>query len=407
MTATPKGFRLHIGIFGRRNAGKSTLLNLAAGQAVSIVSPTAGTTTDPVEKPMEFIPMGPVVWIDTAGIDDAGDLGSLRSARARAVMDRVDLAVIVFHGAWGDFEQTLFDDFAARGVPVIVVRNKTDLDPTAAAPAGLPEGVTPVPMAAGRGEGLEELRQAILAAAPADYIESPAILRDLVPPGSCVVLVTPIDKEAPKGRLILPQVQALRDALDGECWAVVVKETGLAHALAGLAAPPSLVVTDSQAFRQVAAETPAAVPMTGFSVLYARTKGDLSAFARGAAAIPRLRDGDVVLVAESCTHHQEDDDIGRVKLPAWIRERSGAAPTFRFVSGHDFPDDLSGVALVLHCGACMTNRRAVLSRIARCHAAGVPIVNYGIAIAECLGLMERALGPFPDALQAYREAAGR
>ena len=404
MTATPKGFRLHIGIFGRRNVGKSTLLNLVAGQRVSIVSPTPGTTTDPVEKPMEFIPMGPVLWIDTAGIDDAGDLGSLRTATARAAIDRVDLAIIVFHDEWGGFEQTLYDDFKGRGVPVIVVANKSDLDSGASTASALPEGVVPVRMAAMRGEGLEELRQAILASAPAEFIDSPAILRDLVPPGSCVVLVTPIDKEAPKGRLILPQVQAIRDALDGECWTVVTKETELAGALAGLTAKPALVVTDSQAFRQVASATPADVPLTGFSVLYARAKGDLSAFARGAAAIGRLRDGDVVLVAESCTHHREDDDIGRVKLPALIRKRSGADVKFEFVSGHDFPDNLSAMSLVLHCGACMTNRRAVLSRIARCHAAGVPIVNYGIAIAYCLDMMERALGPFPDALAAFHGA---
>ena len=404
MTATPRGFRLHIGIFGRRNAGKSTLLNLVAGQEASIVSPTAGTTTDPVEKPMEFIPMGPVLWIDTAGIDDAGDLGDLRTARARAVIDRADMAVIVFHREWGAFEQALYDGFAGRKVPIVVVANKTDLDGPGAVYSGLPEGVVPVRMAADRGIGLEDFRQAVLAAAPAGFIDSPAILRDLVPSGSCVVLVTPIDKEAPKGRMILPQVQALRDALDGDCWTVVVRETQLAEALAGLAVRPSLVVTDSQAFGLVASVTPPEIPLTGFSVLFARTKGDLNAFARGAAAIGRLRDGDRVLVAESCTHHQEDDDIGRVKLPALIRRKSGADVTFEFVSGHDFPENLPDMSLVLHCGACMTNRRAVLSRIARVSAAGVPIVNYGMAIAHCMGLLERALGPFPEALAAFREA---
>lgn len=404
MTATPKGFRLHIGIFGRRNVGKSTLLNLAAGQEVSIVSPTAGTTTDPVEKPMEFIPMGPVLWIDTAGIDDAGDLGSLRTAKARAVIDRVDLPIIVFHDDWGDYEQTLYDDFKRRGVPIIVVANKTDLDPPGRIHPGLPEGVTPIRMAADKKIGMEDLRQAILATAPAEFIDSPAILRDLAPSGSCVVLVTPIDKEAPKGRMILPQVQALRDVLDGDCRAVVVKETQLAEALADLKTKPSLVVTDSQAFKIVAEVTPRDIPLTGFSVLYARNKGDLTAFAKGAAAIGHLKDGDTVLVAESCTHHQEDDDIGRVKLPALFRKVTGKDLHFKFISGHDFPADLSDMALVLHCGACMTNRRAVLSRIARAHAAGVPIVNYGIAIAYCLGLMERALEPFPNALAAFEDA---
>lgn len=401
MSSTPKGFRLHIGIFGRRNVGKSTLLNLVSGQEASIVSPTAGTTADPVEKPMEFIPLGPVVWIDTAGIDDEGGLGEMRSAKARRVIDRVDLAVIVFHPEWGEYEQQLYDEFRRRRVPVVIVANKVDI----AAPrnaAALPDGATPVAMAAASGEGIEELRQAILAAAPADFIEAPAIVRDLVPPGSCVLLVAPVDKEAPKGRLILPQVQAIRDILDGDCFAMVTKETTLRAALASLAAKPAMVVTDSQAFRQVAAEVPADVPLTGFSILFARAKGDLSAFARGAAAIGRLKDGDVVLVAESCAHHREDDDIGRVKLPALIRKKSGASPVFEFVSGHDFPGDLSRFALVLQCGACMTNRRAVLSRIAGAAAAGVPIVNYGMAIAYCLDLLDRALEPFPEALAAYR-----
>ena len=404
MTTTPKGFRLHIGIFGRRNVGKSTLLNLVAGQEVSIVSPTAGTTTDPVEKPMEFIPMGPVLWIDTAGIDDAGDLGDLRTAKAKRIIDRTDLAVVVFHAEWGAFEQSLYDEFKGRGVPVLVVANKADLEKSDTLHAGLPEGVKPIRMAADRGDGLEELRQAILANAPADFIEAPAIIRDLLKPGDCVVLVTPIDKEAPKGRMILPQVQALRDVLDGDGRAVVTKETGLADALAGLRESPALVVTDSQAFKQVSVLVPPEVPLTGFSILYARAKGDLAAFARGAAAIGHLRDGDTVLVAESCTHHREDDDIGRVKLPAWIKKKSGAAVEFRFISGHDFPADLADVKLVLHCGACMTNRRAILSRIAACTAADVPIVNYGIAIAFCLGLLERALGPFPEALAEYRRA---
>ncbi len=407
MTATPRGFRLHIGIFGRRNVGKSTLLNLAAGQDVSIVSPTAGTTTDPVEKPMEFIPMGPVLWIDTAGIDDEGDLGAMRSARAKAIIERTDLAIIVFHREWGEFEQNLYERFSGRKVPIIVVANKADLDAPEQAYPGLPEGVKPIRMAAGRGRGLEDLRQAILAKAPADFVESPAIVRDLVAPGSCIVLVTPIDKEAPKGRMILPQMQALRDCLDGDCYAVVAKETQLAEALAALKNPPALVVTDSQAIRQVADTVPVGVPLTGFSILYARAKGDLATFARGAAAIDRLKDGDVVLVAESCTHHREDDDIGRVKLPAWLKKKSGAELEFRFISGHDFPADLSGIALVLHCGACMTNRRAILSRQAACTAAGVPIVNYGIAIAHCQGLLERALAPFPAALTVFRQARGQ
>ncbi len=374
MTAAPKGFRLHIGVFGRRNAGKSTV-NLAAGQHVSIVSSTPGTTTDPVEKAMEFPPLGPVVWIDTAGIDDSGELGALRSEKARAAFDRTDLAVIVFCGRWGEYEQRLADEFANRGVPAIAVANKTDLDAHGASvDYGAPAALPCVRMAAGRGKGLEEFRQALLAAAPEECVDAPAILRDLVPPGSCVVLVTPIDREAPKGRLILPQAQAIRDALDSGCRAVVCRETELASALSDLRTPPALVVTDSQAFRAVDAIVPAAVPLTGFSILFARAKGDLAVFAKGAAAIDRLRDGDTVLVAESCAHHSGDDDIGRVKLPALIRKRSGADVRFTFASGHDFPVDADGerIALVLHCGACMTNRREMLSRLARAGAAGVP-----------------------------------
>ncbi|MCD8139892.1 MAG: [FeFe] hydrogenase H-cluster maturation GTPase HydF [Planctomycetaceae bacterium] len=392
MTATPKGFRLHLGIFGKRNVGKSTLLNLVAGQDVSIVSATPGTTTDTVEKAMEFIPMGPVVWLDTAGLDDEGAVGDLRAAAARKTLERIDVAIIMFVGSWSAFEEALRADFAARGVPVVVVANKLDQVPLDR--ASLPPGVEPVPMIASRGEGVEAFRQAVLAAAPAEYVESPVILRDLVPPGSCVVLVTPIDKEAPKGRLILPQVQALRDALDGDCRAVVCKENGLRDTLADLRTPPTLVVTDSQAFKDVAAIVPPEIPLTGFSVLYARAKGDLGLFAQGAAAIDRLRDGDQVLVAESCTHHREDDDIGRVKLPALVRKKSAADVTFDFASGHDFPADLDRYRLILHCGACMTNRRAVLSRQARARAAGVPMTNYGMAIAHCLGLLDRSLRPF-------------
>ncbi len=408
MTTTPRGIRPHLGIFGRRNAGKSTLLNRVAGQEAVIVSATPGTTADPVEKAMEFPPLGPVVWMDTAGIDDGGgdggDVGALRAAAARRVMDRVDVALIVFAGAWGEHEQALHDDFRGRNVPVVAVANKCDLTGFDGAGAGVPEGTRLVKMAAASGAGLEELRQAVIAAVPEDFVESPPLLRDLVPPGSVVLFVTSIDREAPKGRLILPQVQAIRDALDGDCRVFVTKETGLAAALADLQQPPALVVTDSQAFKQVAAAVPEAVPLTGFSILFARAKGDLAEFARGAAAIDSLRDGDVVLVAESCTHHREDDDIGRVKLPALIRKKSGADVAFRFVSGHDFPADLAACRLVLHCGACMTNRRAVLSRMARARGAGVPVVNYGIAIAHCLDLLDRALGPFPEAAAAFREA---
>lgn len=407
MTATPKGFRLHIGIFGRRNAGKSTLLNLVAGQDVSIVSPTPGTTTDPVEKPMEFIPMGPVLWIDTAGVDDVGSLGEKRLERSLRVIERTDLAIVVFHQEWGGFEQQLYDEFAKRGIPVIAVQNKIDLD--ADMSGSLPEGLTVIAMSAAAGHGLEELRQAILAAAPADFIESPPLVHDLLTPGDIAVLVVPIDKEAPKGRLILPQVQTIRDLLDGDCAFLVTREDRLAEMIANLHKKPALVVTDSQAFKEVAASVPAdaGIPITGFSILYARAKGDLSVFAEGAAAIGNLKEGDRVLVAESCTHHSNEDDIGRVKLPNLMKKKTGKNLAFEFSSGHDFPANLGEYGLVLHCGACMTNRRAVLSRLMACRDAGVPIVNYGIAIAYCLGLLERALAPFPAALEAFRKSQNK
>lgn len=402
MTAAPKGMRLHLGVFGRRNAGKSSLVNFMAGQDVSIVSERPGTTTDPVEKSMEFLPLGPVVIIDTAGIDDAGDLGELRSARARAVIERTDLALLVFDGQWGAYEQELFDIFSGASVPVVGVAAKADLH-AARTDWGQPSDLVTIAVSPVADVGLEDLRQAVLAAAPAAFIESPVIVRDLVPAGSTVLLVTPIDKEAPRGRLILPQVQTLRDLLDGDCVAVVCKEDAVAKALSTLKVPPALAVTDSQAFREVAAQLGDDIPLTGFSILFARAKGDLVGFAKGAAAIDRLRDGDQVLVAESCTHHREDDDIGRVKLPALVRKKSGAELEFSFASGHDFPADLAKYALILHCGACMTNRRAVLSRQARAAAAGVPAVNYGMAIAHCLGLLGRALAPFPEALAAVKQ----
>ncbi|MCC8166844.1 MAG: [FeFe] hydrogenase H-cluster maturation GTPase HydF [Planctomycetes bacterium] len=406
MTTTPKGFRLHIGVFGRRNAGKSTLVNLASGQAVSIVYDTPGTTTDPLEKAMEFPPLGPVVWIDTAGLDDDGTLGRQRAGRARDVALRVDVAVVVFAGCWGDDEARLVDDFLGRGVPVVAVKNKLDATPRPDPWPDVPEAVVRVDMSAATGQGFDEFRQAVIRAAPADFVESPVIVRDLVPEGGTVILVVPIDKEAPRGRLILPQVQTIRDLLDGFCRALVCRETDVGAALDSLKRPPDLVVTDSQAFHEVSRSVPEAIPLTGFSILFARTKGDLATFSRGAAAIDRLRDGDRVLVAESCTHHREDDDIGRAKLPALLGKKTGRRLEFDFVSGHDFPDTLQDYALVLHCGACMTSRRAVLSRLAACAAAGVPVVNYGMAIAACLGLLNRALGPFPGAARAYHESSG-
>lgn len=405
--AAPKTFRLHIGIFGRRNAGKSSILNALTGQATSIVSDVPGTTTDPVEKAMELLPLGPVLFIDTAGIDDVGALGAKRVARTRQVIARTDLAVLVVDGAWTDFEENLRVEFAQRKVPVIVAFNKVDrMAPPMESMTRLAGSCTAVvAMSCVTKAGLAELREALLKAAPEDFINRPGVVSDLVPPGEYAVLVVPVDKEAPKGRLILPQVQCIRDLLDHDAMCVVVKERELRAALETLIRPPGLVVTDSQAFLKVAADTPPNVPLTSFSILFARFQGDLVEMVRGAMAIEGLRPGDRVLVAEACTHHPIGEDIGTVKIPRWLTRFVGGRLQFEHVRGHDFPPDVSNYRLIIHCGACTWNRRAMLSRILQCRSAGVPITNYGLAIAYSLGIFERALGPFPVALDVYR--AGR
>jgi [FeFe] hydrogenase H-cluster maturation GTPase HydF len=414
MSTTPKGLRLHIGFFGRRNVGKSSLLNAITRQHVSIVSDVAGTTTDPVEKPMELLPLGPVLFIDTAGIDEAGGLGAseklgaLRVEKTRQALERTEIAVLVAEaGVWGEFEDGLLADFATRQTPAIVVINKTDF---AVADAALVERLRAsklrvVLASAITGVGLPELREALLDLAPADFIDSPAIVGDLVGPGELAVLVVPIDKEAPKGRLILPQVQAIRDLLDGDALCMVVKERELRSALDRLKTPPKLVVTDSQAFLKVAADTPVDVPLTSFSILMARFKGDLTAQVEGTLAIERLRSGDRVLIAEACSHHPIGEDIGRVKIPRWLTQYTGVKLEFETVQGRDFPEDLARYKLVVHCGACMWNRRQMLSRILQCQHAGVPITNYGLTIAYSLGIFARALEPFPAALAGYRAMA--
>lgn len=406
MRSTPKSLRLQIALFGRRNAGKSSLLNALTGQRVAIVSPVPGTTTDPVEKPLELQPLGPVLFVDTAGLDDAGALGAQRTARAREVIERTDLGLVVAAGAvWGEFEEEILAALAARGTPAIVVFNQVDREQPAAERVAALEarGLAVVRTVAPTGEGLAALRAAIVRAAPEEALAPPSLLGDLVRPGEPVVLVVPIDKEAPKGRLILAQVQTIRDALDHDAWCLVVKERELGAALAGLRRPPALVVTDSQAFLEVAAATPAEVPMTSFSILFARAKGDLAAMVRGAAAIGRLRPGDRVLVADACSHHPIEDDIARVKIPRWLDRKLGGRLDYVHAQGRDWPDDLPSYRLLVHCGACMFNRREMLSRLLRAQEAGVPVTNFGLAIAWSLGVFERALAPFPDALAAFRE----
>jgi [FeFe] hydrogenase H-cluster maturation GTPase HydF len=409
MSTTPKGLRLHIGFFGRRNVGKSSLLNAITRQQVSIVSEIAGTTTDPVEKPMELLPLGPVLFIDTAGIDEqAGGLGALRVEKTRLALERTEIAVLVAEaGVWGEFEEGLLRDFAQRQTPTIVIFNKSDVStPDASLLARLREAkLHLVHASAVTGQGLTELREALLELAPPDFIDSPAIAGDLVGPGELAILVVPIDKEAPKGRLILPQVQTIRDLLDTDAMCMVVKERELRSAIDRLKTPPKLVVTDSQAFLKVAADTPANVPLTSFSILMARFKGDLTAQVEGAMAIENLRSGDRVLIAEACTHHPIGEDIGRVKIPRWLTQYTGVKLDFVHEQGRDFPSDLTSYKLVIHCGACMWNRRQMLSRILRCQKAGVPITNYGLTIAYSLGIFARALEPFPAALESYRSHA--
>jgi len=399
MQPAPKSLRLHIGLFGRRNVGKSSLLNALTRQQVSIVSPQAGTTTDPVEKPMELRPLGPVLFVDTAGLDDAGALGDARMNRSRAVLERVDLAILVAEGsAWGSFEAGLLAELKARNIPTVVALNKADLH----GPRPLPslDGAPVLSVSALHGQGIDELREALFHAVPAGHFESRHLLSDLVPPGEVALLVMPIDSSAPKGRLILPQVMAVRDVLDGAGMALVVQTGELSRAIEGLKRPPALVVTDSQAFAAVSAQVPETIPMTSFSILMSRFQGDLAAQVRGTLAIETLRGGDRVLVAEGCTHHPTEEDIGRVKLPNWLNQKVGAPLAFDTVQGRDFPKDLSPYRLIVHCGNCMGNRREMLSRIARCEAAGVPITNYGLAIAYSLGIFERALRPFPETLEA-------
>lgn len=405
MRSAPKSFRLHIGLFGRRNTGKSSLLNALTRQTVSIVSDVAGTTTDPVEKPMELLPLGPVLFIDTAGVDDVGALGELRVQKTREIFDRTDVAIVVVGaGVWGEFEERLMAELAQRRVPIVIALNKSDLGQPASELRDrlAREKIVTVPTVACCGEGVGQLREALIKAAPEEFINTPPIVADLVPPGEMAVLVVPIDKEAPKGRLIQPQVQTIRELLDADAWCLVVKERELREALSRLGRPPALVVTDSQAFLKVAADTPPDVKLTSFSILFARQKGDLCQFVEGAMAIERLRPGDRVLVAEACTHHPIGDDIGRVKIPRWLTQYVGGKLEFATIQGHDFPADLASYKLLIHCGACMWNRREVLTRMLRCQQAGVPVANYGLTIAYTLGIFARALEPFPDALAVYR-----
>ena len=395
LNSQPSAERIHIGFFGLRNAGKSSVVNAVTGQKLSLVSEVLGTTTDPVQKAMEILPLGPVVVIDTPGVDDEGELGEMRVRRARQTLSKTDVAVLVVDALKGlqPADRELIGLFEARKIPYLIAWNKADLLGEVPAP-----GERELYVSAATGANIYELKEAI-----GRLVRQPEadkkLVGDLIAPNDLIVLVTPIDAAAPKGRMILPQQQMIRDVLDHNAMNVVVKETQLEAALAALSVKPKMVITDSQAFGPVSRIVPEDVPLTSFSILFARYKGELDEAVRGAAALDRLKDGDVVLISEGCTHHRQCGDIGTVKLPAWLKGYTKKELRFEFTSGGEFPDDPSPYALVMHCGGCMLNEREMKSRIARAREAGVPITNYGIAIAQAHGILRRALSPFPQ-LQA-------
>ena len=401
MNTTPKSLRLHLALMGRVNSGKSSFLNLVSGQNISIASPHAGTTTDVVEKAQELLPLGPVVWLDTAGFGDSTELSTARLDKTRAVFDRADIIILVCEGNQiGDYEQQIIDETAARKLPLIKIFNKADLFPHDG--GGIAVNSTDL---SSRDRVLTELKAELIKVCPEEIINTPTMLGDLAPAGGQVIMIVPIDFEVPKGRLILPQVQAIRDGLDNNQIVTVVKENGFEAALANLKKQPDLVICDSQVVDFMVAHTPEGIKCTTFSILFARLKGDIVKLVEGAAAIRRLKDGDKVLIAESCTHHAVEDDIGRIKIPRWLLAKTGKKLEINHVAGHDFPADLADYKLVIQCGGCMFNRREVLSRINRAEQAGVPITNYGVCISELKGVLERVLEPFPEALRAY--AAGK
>lgn len=388
------GERLHIGFFGMRNAGKSSLCNAVTGQNLSVVSPIGGTTTDPVKKAMELLPLGPVVILDTPGLDDEGELGAMRVETARRMLAQTNIAVVVLDAARGigAHDRALIGELQTRNIPYLLAYNKADLLTDRP-----PLAENALYVSAATGEGIDALKQKLGAFAQ-KIKPAKILLRDLLSAGDLVVLVTPIDESAPKGRLILPQQMTLRDILDAHATAIVCQDSELAATLASLSRKPRMVITDSQVFGRVAQNTPTDIPLTSFSILMARYKGDLPTLVRGFAALRTLRDGDRVLICEGCTHHRQCNDIGTVKMPGWIEQFTGVKPDYRFTSGGDFPAELSDYRVIVHCGGCMLNEAEMQHRIACANAAGVPIVNYGIAIAGMHGILQRSLELFPDVL---------
>ena len=395
LNAQPSSERVHIGFFGLRNAGKSSVVNRVTGQTMSIVSDVKGTTTDPVQKAMELLPIGPVVIIDTPGIDDEGTLGEERVRRALRVLEKTDIAVLVTDSTRGlqPAEQELIELFRKREIPFVIAHNKADLT---SVPAAMPENEIYVSAAAD--SNIRELKELIARAVKPTEPEK-RLVADLLAPNDTVVLVVPIDSAAPKGRLILPQQQTIRDILEADAAAIVVKENELTNTLQNLGKRPKLIITDSQVFKKVAAETPADILLTSFSILFARYKGNLQTAVQGVTALDSLEDGDKILIGEGCTHHRQCDDIGTVKLPRWIKEYTGKNPEFIFTSGTEFPLNLSPYKMIIHCGACMLNEREMQYRIKCAADQNIPFTNYGITIAYINGILKRTVEPF---LQIYK-----
>ena len=406
MNQTPASERVHIGFFGKRNAGKSSVMNAVTGQDLAVVSDVRGTTTDPVYKSMELLPLGPVVMMDTPGIDDEGELGTLRVKKSYQVLNKTDVAVLVIDGSEGASSEdaALMERIRDKHIPYVVVINKKELTPSGAvekisgALGVTGETVSPIQVSAVTGEVIHELKERIAAAANTEEPER-YLVRDLLEPSDIAVLVVPIDKAAPKGRLILPQQQTIRDILEADAVSVVVKENELKNILPQLNKKPKMVITDSQAFGKVAKDTPEDILLTSFSILFARYKGDLESVVRGVTALDTLEDGDTVLISEGCTHHRQCGDIGTVKIPAWIKEYTGKDVIIETTSGTEFPDDLTRYKMILHCGGCMLNEREMKYRLKCAEDQGVPMTNYGIAIAYMKGILKRSVEVFPEICQ--------
>ncbi len=409
METTPKGNRLHIAIFGRTNVGKSSLLNYLLDQEIAITSPVAGTTTDVVEKAAELLPLGPVLFLDTAGLDDVSELAGRRREKTEKVFDRADCILLVTEAEiWSEYEEAVLSEAQKREIPVLIVINKIDRRLPSPGYLNNMLGRTGRVITlscidpAGRNGAVEAVKRNLIEMAPDDVIEAPSLIGDLLPPGGIAFLVVPIDLQAPKGRLILPQVQTIRDALDSDAAALMVKERELASMLTLLKRNPDIAVCDSQVILKVSADIPPEVPCTTFSILFARQKGDLALSAAGAATIETLKPGDRILIAEACSHHPLQDDIGRVKIPRWLRQYVGGELWIDVYAGRDYPDNLSDYRLIIHCGGCMLTRREMLSRLHRAQEAGIPVTNYGLAISFTQGVIRRVLSPFPSALLAFK-----